>query len=891
MRKTLRILRKVLFWIFFVCLFFTTVVTVVLYVYEDDIKQYAIDELNAHLKTNIEVRNIELTVWRSFPYASLQFENVFIKDAYVERQSEDTLLFAENVFFNFNLMDIWRGDYSVRRINASNGQLNLRTTAEGDCNYGIIRDEDDSIERESNFKFMLELFKLNNIDFNYANLSTHQYYDVHINDGLLKGDFTAEEYQLKAEGDLHVNQIKSNSFSLIKNKDANLRLDLHVNRNEKSYTFNTGDLTVEEMPFNVTGRVDSAKIDLQVTGHNVQLQQLANSLVDESLNDARKYQGTGVIDFKSTIKGGFSKTEMPSVSAEFSLMGGSLTEPDSKLKIRDINLVGHYHNEQSDRKEELSFENLSFKLLKSNFLGNAKMTDFEQPELKTSMQGNLDIAAFHQFFKFKNVQKTGGQIKLNMAAVIRFLDPEYRKDKFEILDADGNFTLTDVYYQKEGEDVVYRNINGDVVIRGKDAAVRDFTFSTKSSDVLVNGAIKNFVPYIEGSGGLGLIAAVESDRIDLDEFLVKRNEDPNAPPVMFQLPDDLNLNVELNVKELLWDGHHFEDLSGQLLYTNHKGDLRRFKLKTLEGNVSGNITLSNLLQEGNLIDGNLRFSHINVKSLFAEWDNFKQKAITDKHISGWAAGDVEFLLGFNPYFSLMEDKIYTLSDVKLSNGALDDLETMRAITDYMRSNAGLKLLLNKHIDSFEQKLLHLQFSDLQNQIEVKDRKIHIPKMKIKTNALDLDLFGWHDFDNNVEYHFSFRFRDLKTKPEYTEFGKIEDDGLGIVIYITMTGNLDDPVFALDKEERKNQIKVNLTEEKENIKSILKTEFGLFNKDTTIRRISETNEKEVEFIFYEDDIEAEDTLTKGENKKRTSTFFDRLKKKSKQPDEVIFEIDQ
>jgi len=199
--------------------------------------------------------------------------------------------------------------------------------------------------------------------------------------------------------------------------------------------------------------------------------------------------------------------------------------------------------------------------------------------------------------------------------------------------------------------------------------------------------------------------------------------------------------------------------------------------------------------------------------------------------------------------------------------------------------------LNKHIDRFEDKLMHLKFSEIKNAIEIKDRRITIPKMTIKSNAMDVDLFGWHDFDNNIEYHFSFRFRQLKAKAEYTEFGRIEDDGLGITIYMTMAGTIDDPIFSMDSDERKNDIKENIQLEKSNMKSMLKTEFGLFQKDSTVKKIKEDNKNEVEFIYYETDIETEgvDTTSKKKNKKRVGKFFDKLKEEAeKDKDKAEYE---
>ena len=887
MKKALKILRKIFFWIFFISLFLTTCVTVLLYVYEDDIKQYAIDEINNHLETDIEVRNIELSIFHDFPYASLQFEEVFISDAFEERESDDTLLYAENMFFNFSILDIWRGDYKVKRVRAENGQLNLKTDKNGDYNYGIVRQKEER-DSASNFKFMLELLKLDNIHFNYSNLSTNQYYKIDIINGLLKGNFTESQYDLSAEGDLFVEQLKSNSFSLIKDKEASLVLDMNINTDEKRYTFNQGDLDIEEMPFKITGLVDSAFIDMQVVGHNVQVSQLANALLEDSFAETKEYDGDGLLDFKSEIKGSLSKTTMPSITADFSLVDGKLKEPHQNLQITDINLVGSYQNQQEDRKESLELKNASFKLLNSYFLGSAEVENFAEPKLKSKMNGDLDLAAFDRFFGFKGVEKISGHIKFNMESVLTFFDPQYRKDKFEVTKSDGMLSLKDVVYQKEGEDLEFSGITGDLIIHGRDAAVRDLSVKTEKSDLLLNGALKNIVSYIEGSDGLGLIATIESDYIDLNEFIGESNKEREHPRV-FELPNHFNLNTELHVKQLDWENHSFTDISGRLLYANKKATIKKAKLRTLGGTVLANLTLNNGGETGNVIEGKINFNRVNVSKLFEEWDNFDQKSVTHEQLSGTASGDVEILLFFNPYFSILKEKMYVNSDIELSNGALTNLETMKSVTDYMRSNKALKLLLNKHIDKFEEKLLNVKFETLKNKIEIKDGVINIPKMKIASNALDLELFGWHDLDNNVEYHFSFRFRDLKSKPEYTEFGKIEDDGLGLVIFLTMSGNLDDPEFALDKDERKNHIKENIAQEKETVKSMLKTEFGLYKNDTTVNRIQEQNKREVEFIYYEEDIKEEkDTIVKKKNKGKIGKFFDKLEKEKK--DKQEFEIE-
>jgi hypothetical protein len=892
MKKIWRFFKKFVFWTFFVLLFLFTTLTVLLYVYEDDIKQIAIDSINKHLKTDIKVQRIELSVFNDFPRASLEFRNVLIQDAFEDQQSSDTLLFSNRVFCSFNVWDIWNGDYNVNRIALKGGQLNLRTTKSGDVNYDIVKESKDT--SESNFKFSLELLRIDEMDFTYSNLATGQYYKLDVEKSLVKGDFTAENFDLISESQLVIKKIKSNSVTLIRNKPAQIDLNLSANTLEQSYHISKADILIGQMPFELFGYLKDDYVDLSFSGKEIELADLANSLRGGTSADAGHFNGSGILNFNSKISGEISKTTMPSITAHFDVSDGTLTNPSNKLQIRDIYLEGDYQNEQEDRIELLAFNTFKLKLLESYFEGSGDVQNFTEPKINTRLKGNLNLQSFHQFFNFQGIQKIGGIIQLNLDLAIQFHDPQYRKEKFSLSKSKGNLTFQNVHFKNGVDNISYEHINGEVVVSNDDAAVKDFSVKTVRSDFVLNGALTNLPSYLSNQGELGVIASLESSKIDLNEFIGESNDhESSAPPEKFILPNDLNLNLDLDVNELIWDQHTFQSLKGKLLLIDRKATASNLSLNTLGGTVKGWIILNNLVDAGNMIESQLNFQGVDVKALFTEWKNFDQESITDQHISGTGSGNVDLLLFFNPYFSIIEEKIYTLAAIQIEKGELNELETMKLITDYMRSNNALKLMLNKHIDQFEEKLMHLKFSTLSNTIEIKDRKIFIPKMLIASNALNVELFGWHDFDNNVEYHFSFRFRDLKTIPEYTEFGKVEDDGLGIVIYLTMTGPLDNPSFSLDKEERKNNVKENIQEEKQTVKSILKTEFGIFKNDSTVQTINPDKQKQVEFIFYDEDSEVSDTVeTKNKNKGRTGKLFQKLKENSeKEKDESVDEFDE
>lgn len=887
MRKLLRIVRKILFWIFFVSLFLLTTIVVILNVYEDDIKMFALSELNDQLTQKVEVEDIQLSILHDFPSASIEFSKVFIADAFEDIESEDTLFYADRMFFNFDVMDLYSGNYEINRISLHDGCLNMKTTEAGSQNYNILKKEK-SEQPADDFELLLNLIELEDFRYSYQNLAASQWYDLDIHNGLIGGDFSAEDYELAADSQLKINKVKSNSFTLISGKEAELKLDLLISTAKKRYDFINGDLTIEKMPFAISGFFDSTMIDLQLAGKQMSIEDLANSLIDPSVSQVQSYEGQGEIEFLAQIKGPISATKMPSIQAEFQVSNASLTEPESKVKLQGIKFKGEYQNGFEGRDEMLKLDEMEMKLLDGFVNGELQVTNFEQPLIVSKLNGNINLFSFNQFFKIDQVETLAGSANFDLDLAIRLFDPEYHKEKFKIIKSNGDLSLNQVRF-KQKDAIEYHGINGDVILKNKDAATKNLSVKTAQSDIQLNGAIKNLIPFLEGKGSLGLIASVESNYILLNEFIQASAPSSNKNLEVFSLPININLNVDIHANKLKWENHLFTNVKSKVLMEGRNVKLKKFSCQANGGKLDGFLSLSNNLLDGNLIEGKIQFSNVDVKQLFAEWDNFDQQSVTSEHISGNCRGSIDLLLPFNPYFSLIENKLYAKCHLNISDGKLENLETMKMITDYMRSNKGLNLLLKNHIDHFEERLLSIEFEDLENEITIKNSKLEIPKMKIKSNALDVGLFGWHSFDNQIDYHFNFRFRELKKTPTETEFGVVEDDGLGLLVYLSMFGDLFDPEFKLDKEERQKDVKEDLKQEKEDFKSMLKTEFGLFKKDSSVQKMKEDNQKERAFIFIEEDDQQSDSVQHNlKNKKRSLKLFEKLKleqEKQKQKDKI------
>jgi hypothetical protein len=220
--------------------------------------------------------------------------------------------------------------------------------------------------------------------------------------------------------------------------------------------------------------------------------------------------------------------------------------------------------------------------------------------------------------------------------------------------------------------------------------------------------------------------------------------------------------------------------------------------------------------------------------LFKEWENFGQSVIQEQHISGRAEANVFFRAPFTLAKGITYAGIEAKIVLKVYNGHLKNVPSFKDITESLKTNSGKLVLGNENIQQLEDKLKDVNFQTMENSIFIKNGQVEIPKMTIRSTALDMDLSGRHSFNDEIDYRFAFRFRDLKAFKSQTEFGQVIDDGTGIRLFLRMHGTLDKPIYEWDTEGRKAHAKEYRIEEKSQAKSMLKAEFGFFQKDSTVK---------------------------------------------------------
>ncbi len=812
------------------------------FVFEDEIKGYVTDELNTHLNTTIIVqpKDINLTFIKDFPLASVEFKNVTALDAVSTTSSatsRDTLFSAGEVAFSFSILDIFRENYTIRNISIEDGQVDVRIDERGNDNYHFLKSDSSATTIDSGeVAFALEEIRFNNVDLGYTDQPSQSVYKLHVNDLLFAGDFASGEFDLETEADFRIDELKQKDLSLFKGNNGHLNLGMNINTKSKVYAITTGDLQIAEFKLALSGSVEDKQnnylLNILVKGQEVDINSALSLAPDSMQAELSDFESTGQFYFEATVKGLSGDTLIPDVEAKFGIRdGATLSRKNSKVKLQNISLKGIYTNAIKDTRLEISSFNAT--TVKSKLSGSFLMRGNTRPDYSVNLNGKIDLAELQEILQPDTIQSMNGLMEVHFEGSGKpstgssLTVADFRKFK-----TSGDVKLTNANFEIKNSNFNPDSLNGQLSFDGNNVAIKQFSGRAAGSDFVISGAIRNLLGYMFiDKEVLSIEADVNSKSLDLNTLLGEDNTtESNDTAYALELPKRLRLSLTASIRHISFRRFEADAFTGTIDLRNKVLYARDLGFRTMDGRITGNASIDGTQQDSLLITCTAQISQVNITKLFYVFENFGQKegdeTIGDKNVSGILNSDVTFASTWDTKLNVNEKKIYTYADVNIEQGSLKEFKPLESLSRFINI----------------EELKNIKFSELHNTIEIKNRIVNMPKMEIKSSAVDLVMSGTHDFDNMIDYHFivsldEIRARKAKTsKKENNEFGEVENEGnKRYKLYVSMKGPIDDPeIKYMDAKGFIQQKKEELKQEKQNLKQILRDEFGWFKKDTALK---------------------------------------------------------
>ena len=829
---------------------------IITYFYEDEVKALVIKNLNEkYIATDIRVGNVEFSVFKKFPNASVELQDVlalpseeYDKSAFPDTGT-DTLFALEHIYLQFNIMDIFFNDYTIRSVHAENGTVNILRDKSGAVNYHFWKEtgSDDS----SNFSVALRYITIRDIYINYIDRKSNFCMNALSQDLTLQGEFYNDEFEFYAAGKLHSDHLVIDETDYLCNRSVELETAIHVNDTE--YEIKRSLLYAEGVRMSVRGNISVMEkqdvLNLMITVPETNLPLLAGILPAEFNEGFVNYLHKGTISATMNIKGISSPEQNPEVTAEFTIQQADFKYDDPRIYLSGIHTKGSYTNGKTHNiaGSVLEIEEYELLLGKNKIRGQGKISNFDNPEIQVSAKSDLILHDLRQnlpFFDTLEILEGKALCNLNLTCKPEDIGDIKTADFLNSL-VKGSLVFENVNIKMANSDLQVKKFNGSILFSSHDLNMDSLNFVVNNDRFLFTGKAENFFPYmLSDNQKMTIKGGVTAQTLHLDAYLEEKEDSdtPSSGGTYLPCSETMVLNIKTRVKELFYKEFSADDCKG-LLYCMHGSIyLKDIMLHSMHGRINSDIALKPSGEEYAL-NISADFHNIDIKKLFTSFDNFDQDFILDRHLKGALDAELTFISNLNSNFEIIEKSILAETNFIIRNGELIDFEPMEKLSKFIEL----------------EELKHITFSTLQNTIIIKNKKVSVPEMKITSSAFDIIVSGSHTFDNHIEYHLQVLLSDVlsrkakKAKKENEEFGEIIDDGHGRTrIPIKIEGTVDNYKISYDTKTVREIVKENIKEEGKTIKKILHKEFGWFRKDSTLLKMPEKETEEPKIQLEWDD---------------------------------------
>ncbi len=813
---------------------------------KDKVKEIFINGINKYMSTDVSFTDFDLSLLEKFPNASFQFKNVIIKDATLLKK--DTLLKAGTVYLQFNIFDLIDKKYIIKDIEVKNGFSRVVIYKDGSDNYHCLKKSTDSTDKA--FEINLKKIVLKNMHITFRSISNDQYYSFLVNNGSLKGKFTDKQSTIHSDVSSFIYCLRSNGINYIKDKQSEIEFSMNTDNAKGNYKITDGNMQVGNLHFTTGGYViyhDKTRyLDFRFIGKKIQLQTFVEEFPEYYKHSLKDYNCNGELAFNMRVKGHFEKENLPEMSVAFNLKDADIKYLPTAVVLKNIDLKGFYTTGASSKLEsnKLILENFSANLESGNIKGKYSMKNFVHPQIDLKASADLDLHELKEFIPMDTIQSVNGKLTIDVAFKSTLDNlKNFTSSDFINSQTDGKLKFSNVHFTIKKNLLKFTDFNSDLSFNNNDIFINSFSGNISKTNLTIQGDLKNILSFVFlPNQKLTVDGQLNSKMIDLNELLSdKKTDDAGTYKLIFS--PNLELNLTSKIDKIIFRKFTGEHLTGELQYKDKK-----LFLNSLKGNaMGGEVAVSGIIDATDLKEITLKcgvaVNRANITKLFYQMENFGQKNLTDKNIRGLASADITFSATCTPELKIKPASIIATSDVTIEQGELINYESLKALSRFIK------------LDD----LMNVKFSTLKNQIEIKDQTIHIPSMEINSTALNITLTGKHTFNNEINYNIRLLLSEIlskkakKAKKENEIFGEEMDDGLGrTTLYLLVTGTMSDPVFKYDRKGVKEKLKKDIKKEKQNLRQILKDEWGLFKKDSTLKKDPNNNKSSIQVIWDEKD---------------------------------------
>ena len=523
-------------------------------IFKPQLLKMAQNELNKQLNAEVQFADLDISLIRHFPQASISLESLSVVNK--APFEGDTLASLANFTVRVNLLSLFDlSNLEVHEILLDRPHIYGHRDSLGRANWDIALKDSTATTKEktsdesgeTNLRLKLRKFEIRDAIVSYLDDSTLLDARLKHLNFTLGGDLGLKQTQLALALDIDSVHFASGGLTYVPNLRFGFKASIDADLENKIFKLADNEIALNDFILSLAGQVgmrgEAIDTDLTLVTNKAEIAGLLSLVPALYTQDLKGLKTSGTLQLSGFVKGTMYEKQLPNAEVKLTINNGTFQYAALPKAVTGLELdfLAKVNGTEQDS-SILQLNNLALKLGGNPVRLQARVTTpLSDPNLWAKAEGHVELGTLGEFFPLGDRKLTGSvDLDLKAAALLSAV----KKQKFEQCTIDGflgmkNVKLTQAMAEQDAllNDLAFR-------FSQKALTLEKFDANIGSSDVRIVGGISNFLPYYFGKEIIEGNLEVASKKLDLRELL------PNSTEEKQEAVKDSTASVKLTPEQL-----------------------------------------------------------------------------------------------------------------------------------------------------------------------------------------------------------------------------------------------------------------------------------------------------------------------------------------------------
>ena len=498
-------------------------------VFESQLENLVKKTINQNVNAKVEFDNIDLTLFRSFPKATLVLNDVsLVNNAPFEG---DTLARGKEVLLTMSIGELFKGSDKPKKLDElrlNEAFVNLKIDSLGRANYDIaLKDTTATTPADTSGGFSLDLkhYEINNSRLKYEDKTNDISLELEDLDHSGTGDFSLDQTDLKTQTNTLISLNYGGTNYLNKNKlalDAVIQMDLQ----NLKYTFLENQATINQLPLTFDGYVkvndNNTEMDLSFKTPSSDFKNFLQVMPEAYTKDIQNVETHGDFVVNGVIQGVVDEQHIPKMDIKISSDNASFKYPDLPKSVQDINIDMEVLNKTGLADDTyMTFDNVTFRIDQDRFATHGSIHNLTGNMLVSmALKGTVNLANLSQAYPLDLEQDLNGILTADVTTTFDMNSIE--KEQYQNVKSQGTATVRNFSYKSPQIPNEIKIANANLNFNQGNVKVPELLLTTGQTDMKASGTIQNLMGFLFTDQDLKGDFKVNSNTFAVSDFMVAK---------------------------------------------------------------------------------------------------------------------------------------------------------------------------------------------------------------------------------------------------------------------------------------------------------------------------------------------------------------------------------